>query len=306
MKKSILGLLASLLSVCLPVFGQVTQKKPQLINISNRGFLSVGETRTVGFVITAQPGSPLNSSKQLIIRGVGPGLAPFGVTGTLSDPKLVLYQGQQKVAENDNWGGTAAETAVFDQVGAFRLPQGSKDAVISINLPVLAGSAVAYTVMLSAASGDSGVGLIEVYDVQRDTGALELVNMSVLGTAGVGNNSFIVGFTFDGVGTKNVLVRAVGPELGSFGVGDFLLDPSLSFRYQTAANTFNTVSVDNWSGENIPAMSSRVGAFPLSAGSRSAAFAGLMTVTGATSATATVIPVSGSGRVLVEVYTLDP
>ena len=93
------------------------------------------------------------------VRAVGPGLAAFGVPGTMVDPKLVLYSGSSKTGENDNWGGDAQISAAATQVGAFGLGSTSKDAVLLVTLPP-----GAYTAQVSGVGG-GGFALVEVYEV---------------------------------------------------------------------------------------------------------------------------------------------
>jgi hypothetical protein len=131
-----------------------------VINLALRGRTGTGgETLIAGFVVGA-------GSRQVLIRGIGPALAPFGVTGALADPRVILYDGSGRiVAENDNWssGGatvSAAITAAGGRVGAFPLPANSLDAVL---LTMLAPGS--YTVHLTGASTSSGVALIEAYEV---------------------------------------------------------------------------------------------------------------------------------------------
>jgi hypothetical protein len=94
-----------------------------------------------------------------VLRAVGPGLAAFGVPGTMADPKLVLYSGSNKIGENDNWGSDAQISAAATQVGAFGLGAGSKDAVLLVSLPP-----GAYTAQVSGIGG-GGIALVEVYEV---------------------------------------------------------------------------------------------------------------------------------------------
>ena len=127
----------------------------RLVNLSARNFVGTGDgILIVGFVITG------NSPKTLLIRGVGPTLATFGVGGVLVDPQLQFFRGATLLAENDNWGGTAALTTAFTQVGAFGLPAGSRDAALTATLEP--GS---YTVQLSGVAATTGVALVEVYEV---------------------------------------------------------------------------------------------------------------------------------------------
>ena len=129
----------------------------QLVNVSTRGFVGNGSQALVpGFVIDG------DAPKQLLIRAVGPGLAQFGVGGTLADPQLtVIPLGQTfAVASNDNWDGSAASTAAFAAAGAFALPPASKDAALIITL--VPGN---YTVQVSGANGGTGIALVEAYDL---------------------------------------------------------------------------------------------------------------------------------------------
>ena len=131
-----------------------TATTPQLINVSVRQHLGSG--LTAGFVIGG--GSPL----KVLVRAVGPGLAFFGVPGTVVDPQLILFNATStKIAENNDWGGTPELTAAFASVGAFALPAAtSKDAALLVTLPP--GN---YTAQASGVNATTGVALVEVYEV---------------------------------------------------------------------------------------------------------------------------------------------
>lgn len=134
-----------------------TTSPVQLANVSTRGFVGTGANILVpGFVIGG--GGPL----QLLIRAVGPGLAPFGVGGLLADPQIVITPlgGSVPVAGNDNWGGSPELAAAFAAAGAFALPPDSRDAAVLVRLPP-----GAYTVTVSGVANATGTALVEVYDV---------------------------------------------------------------------------------------------------------------------------------------------
>jgi hypothetical protein len=106
------------------------------------------------------------------VRGIGPALTQYGVTGTLADPVVSVYNAQnQLVATNDNWSSvsldgvptptTAALMTATAQSGAFSLALGSKDAALTIAL-----APGAYTVQVRGADGGSGAAMIEVYGQQ--------------------------------------------------------------------------------------------------------------------------------------------
>ena len=129
----------------------------QLANVSTRGFVGTGANALVpGFVIGG--GGPL----RLLIRAVGPGLAPFGVTGLLADPQITVIPlgGGTPIAANDNWGGDAALRSAFAAAGAFDLPLDSRDAAVLVRLPP-----GGYTVVVSGVSNTTGTALVEIYDV---------------------------------------------------------------------------------------------------------------------------------------------
>jgi hypothetical protein len=140
-------------------FGTTT---PRLVNVSV--LKSIGSSITVGFVIGG------STSVKVLVRAVGPtvGAAPFNVGGAIADPKLTLIAaGGATLGSNDDWGtpvGTGAATAAqlsaaFAAVGAFNLPAGSKDAALLVTL-----SPGNYTAQVTASTGTTGVGLVEVYE----------------------------------------------------------------------------------------------------------------------------------------------
>jgi len=125
-------------------------------NLSARGNVGVGVNALVGGIVVSGP-----TSETVLIRGIGPGLAPFGITGYLTTPLLTVFNAAgAAIASNSGWGSSAALTAVFLQVGAFSLPVGSADAALVVTLPP--GN---YTAQVAGANGGTGIALLEIYDV---------------------------------------------------------------------------------------------------------------------------------------------
>lgn len=126
-----------------------------VINFSLRGRTNGGADPLIaGFVVGA-------GSRQVLLRGVGPGLAQFGVAGVIADPRIALTDSAGRVvAENDNWssGGAAAVGSAASRAGAFPLAANSLDAALLVTIPP-----GAYTVQL--ASGAAGVALLEAYEI---------------------------------------------------------------------------------------------------------------------------------------------
>ncbi len=131
-----------------------TATTPRLLNVSVRKHL--GTSLTAGFVLGG--GSPT----KVLIRAVGPGLAAFGVEGTVVDPQLTLFNSSSvRIDSNDNWGGSAALTAAFNSVGAFALPGAtSRDAALLVTLPP-----GLYSVEVTGVANTTGTALVEVYEV---------------------------------------------------------------------------------------------------------------------------------------------
>ena len=250
----------------------------RLLNLSVRASLAANATLIVGFAT--------NGERSVLIRGVGPTLAAFGVPGVFPDPRLELYNGASvKIKENEDWPASLAP--VFASVGAFALTNGSKDAAL-VESVVGAHSA-------QLKGPGSGVALVELYDVGAGT-AVRLINVSARNFVGTGDNIMIAGFVVGGTVGRTLLIRAIGPTLGVFGVPGVLADPKLEILNSSAVKL---VENDNWSA-TLRATATSVGAFDLVTGSKDAAL--LVTLPpGAYSAQVSGIA-NGTGEALIEVY----
>jgi hypothetical protein len=217
------------------------------------------------------------------------------VTGLLADPQLTLFDsGRAELASNDNWGGSATLSTAFAQNGAFALAPDSLDAALLVSLPQ--GS---YTAQVTGAAGGTGVVLLEAYDA--DTGAAppaHFINVSVRGLAGAGSNVLTVGFVVTGPSSETLLIRAVGPSLGTYGVTGALASPLLSIF---DSNEVELGSNNGWGGTaELQAAFTAVAAFPLPATSADSA---LLVTLPAGAYTAQVSGADGStGIALLEVY----
>lgn len=272
----------------------------RLVNLAVR--TTAGSGDRVLFVGFAVGGLGTSGDKALLVRGVGPTLAGFGVTGTLADPKVQIFSGTHLLLENDDWAGDSQVAVITPQVGAFALEgTASKDAAFVTTR--LAGS---YTAQVSGAGATPGVVLAEIYDATPNTAFTastpRLINVSARTQVGTGGNVLIAGFVIDGRSSRTVMVRAIGPTLGLFGVPNTLVDPKLEL-YQTGAPVAISTN-DNWgaatNATQVAAAAAAVGAFPLALESRDAV---LLVTLPAGSYTAQVSGVNNStGAALVEVY----
>jgi uncharacterized delta-60 repeat protein len=128
----------------------------RLANVSSRASVSAGSGVLIsGFVVAG------GASDSFLVRGVGPGLVAFGVTGALADPQLGVFDSAGRtVGSNDNWSGTTVSTTAAN-VGAFALSAGSKDAALTTTL-----APGAYTAQVSGVAGSTGGVLLEIYEVR--------------------------------------------------------------------------------------------------------------------------------------------
>ncbi len=131
----------------------------RLINISSRAFVGDGDSVLIaGFYVAG------SGVEQVLVRGIGPALGAFGVSGTLARPQLTVYDsGGNVLAANSGWSTdprAAQIAATAAAVGAFALPAGSADASVLLDLP-----AGGYTAQVSGAGGTTGNGMVEVYEI---------------------------------------------------------------------------------------------------------------------------------------------
>jgi hypothetical protein len=224
------------------------------------------------------------------------------VSGALADPQLAILSGSNVIAQNDDWNGNTDVTTTSTAVGAFGLASAnSKDAALAQSAD--SGS---YTVRISGADTTSGVALAEVYDSSPgDTffsTTPRLTNVSALTQVGTGGDILIAGFAITGSTSKKVLIRGIGPTLGTFGVGGVLTDPRLELFQAGSAAAMQ--ANDNWgtatNATDVAAAAVSVGAFALAADSKDAV---LLISLPPGSYTAQISGVNNTtGTALVEVY----
>jgi hypothetical protein len=248
-------------------------------NVSIRTTLAARQVLIVGLTMTG-------GDKAVLMRAVGPGLGAFGVTGVMPDPTLGLYNGNLPIAANDNWGGGVDLVSASAGVGAFALSPSSKDAVL---LRSFSGGRT-----LQVHGAEAGNVLVEAYDAGSGH-TPRLVNVSARNVSGSGGDTLIAGFSILGNTSKRILIRAVGPTLGSFGVLGVQPDPKL----EVYSGPNRIADNDNWP-TSLASVFDMVGAFALPAGSRDAAVELTLAPGGYT---VHVSPASGvAGEVLIEIY----
>src|SRR5215211_703604 len=260
---------------------------PRVLNLSTRGLVSNGDNVLInGFIITG------TDPKTVILRGLGPSLAGSGVSGALPDPVLSLYDSSGTlVATNDDWQ-TDIGSAFIEQYG---LAPGNPADSATLQTNLAPG---AYTMVITGKNITQGISLAEVYELYGPGLNSKLGNVSGRSFVGTGDNVLIGGFIIGDVGSGTVIVRALGPSLGSFGVSQPLSDPILTIYDSNGAAIATN---DNWQDGNNAIDVQRNGLAPPNALDSAIVLhlpAGAYTavVSGANGAT---------GNALAEVYHLD-
>jgi hypothetical protein len=256
---------------------------PSLANISTRLLVDTGNNVLIGgFIVSGtQP-------KKVIIRAIGSSL-PF--PDKLVNPTLELRDGTGSlIRSNDDWrvGGQEAEI-----IATSIPPSNDLESAIVATLPA---NNAAYTAIVRGANNGTGVGLVEVYDLDRTVDS-KLANISTRGFVQTGDNVIIAGTIVLGNDTQRALVRAIGPSLTLPGK---LADPTLELR---DANGALIRSNDNWRtggqeaeiiATGIPPADDLESAIVAILPSNGAAYTAILRGTGGT-----------TGIAVVEVYALD-
>ena len=183
-----------------------------------------------GFIITG------NSPKKVVVRAIGPSLQGM-LSGALADPILELRGADGALlGQNDNWRDDVSQ-ASYLEANSFAPSHSLESALVATLAP---GN---YTAAVTGKNGFTGVGLVEVYDVNQAANS-QLANISTRGVVQSADNVLIGGFILGGnSGSAKVLIRAIGPSLANFGVPNALSDPTLELH---DGNGALLQSNDNW------------------------------------------------------------
>ena len=184
------------------------------LNISTRLPVGIGQDVLIGGFIVQGP-----APKNVIIRAVGPSLP---LPGALQDPFLELHDGTgASITTNDNW----RSTQLVDIYASSLAPLNDAESAIVATL-----NPGAYTAVVRGVNNSTGIAVVEAYDLDADRSS-SLANIATRGSIQTGDNVMIGGFILGGgIGATKVLIRGIGPSLGTFGITNPLLDPMLELH----------------------------------------------------------------------------
>jgi hypothetical protein len=207
-------------------------------NISTRSFVQTGANVMIGgFIVHG------NQAKRVIVRGIGPELSQHGVPNAMADPTLELRDSNGTlIASNNDWqttiiGGIITSDQVQEIQNSGHPPADASESAIIANLPP--GN---YTAIVRGSNSTTGVALVEAYDLSPTLHSI-LANISTRSFVQTGDEVMIGGFIVQGTQPKNVIIRAIGPELSEHGVPNPLADPTLELHNGNGALI---ASNNNW------------------------------------------------------------
>ena len=207
------------------------------MNLSTRLFAQTGDNVGIaGFIITG------NAPKKIIVRGIGPSLSKFGVPNPLADPTLELRRADRSlIRSNDNWRDNQ-ETEIKNS--GIPPTEDLESAIVETLLP---GN---YTAILAGKNGGTGVGLVEVFDLDQASDS-KLSNLSTRGFVQTGSNVIIAGVILgNNSAPTNIVVRGLGPSLAAFGISNVLADPTLELHN---GDGVIVISNNNWKDNSTQA-----------------------------------------------------
>lgn len=190
----------------------------QPVNLSTRLHVFTGDQVGIGgFIITG------TGPKHVIVRAIGPDLRRFGIPNPLEDPVLELHgPGAFVTIINNNWRDTQEAQIKATGLAPTNDLESAIDAVLS------PGN---YTAIIRGNNGGTGIGLIEVYDLDSAAPS-KLSNISTRGFVGSSpGDAIIAGFI---LGNQNlpdrIVIRGLGPSLAASGVPNTLQNPTLELH----------------------------------------------------------------------------
>jgi pectate lyase len=224
-------------------FAGATRTSGTLANMSTRANVQGGQGALIsGFIISGSP----SDTKRVIIRAIGPSLAPY-FPNAMGNPTLKVYNASGQLvasnASNDNWGDSQGAEI---QATGLAPSNGLEAAWVGYLSP---GT---YSAVIDG--WGTGIANLEIYDLQTSSPA-KLVNISSRATVDPSNPP-IAGFIAQSGWTK-LLIRGIGPSLANYGIQNPISDPTLTLN---DANGTQIAYNNNW--QDAPSGVSQLGFAP--------------------------------------------
>jgi hypothetical protein len=129
----------------------------RLANVSSRGFIGTGDDILIGGFIA---GPQTAFVTRMVFRAIGPSLSAFGVPQPMQDPTLEIRDRDGNlVASNDDWQSTQKSEI---QAAGLAPSDPRESAIVLTNF-----EPGPYTAIVRGKNNTTGVGLVEIYDVQQ-------------------------------------------------------------------------------------------------------------------------------------------
>lgn len=203
--------------------GKTTTPQTRLLNLSARATVSPSTILVEGLTISG------TGPKNVLLRAIGPSLGGFSaktdIQSWLSEPILTLFNsGSYEILQAQGWDNSNEMRLVTAMVGAFPISAGQDTSTATVLSP---GS---NSFWVTSGAGDTGVALAEIYDADPNpyNSTSRLTNLSSQGLVDTIGDQLFGGFVIGGTGTKQVLLRGIGPGLGNLGVANSLGEPILT------------------------------------------------------------------------------
>jgi hypothetical protein len=234
------------------------------VDISARGDVGVTSGNTGPGILFGGFGISGSGPKQVLIRGLGPGLAyqfPSILTPNMVVPAPVvdLFDAVlTHLGSNSNWSASVTN-AQMAAIGAYALQQGSVDAAM---LPTLSQGSYNAWVSTAGTGTATGIGVVEIFDAETSSTASKIVNLSVRDFVGTGAHILIGGFVIGGADSDTLLIRGIGPGLtDTFGLTGVVAQPVLQILDHTGTVIYTNTG---WGGDPVIAsVALAVGAYAL-------------------------------------------
>ncbi|MDE0769071.1 MAG: immunoglobulin domain-containing protein [Opitutaceae bacterium] len=191
----------------------------RLINVAARSRVGSGANVLIaGFVVIGP------DPKQILIRGIGPGLPES--LDRLQNPRLEIYNSSNEMIHfNDSWGENADPDTITQAMletgagGGDPMQPGDTALLVELEQGL-------YTAIVRSQDDTSGIALVEAFEVSENL--TRFVNVSSRAFVGAGDEVVIPGFIVQGDLPSRVLIRAIGPGLEKQNVAGVLEFPEIT------------------------------------------------------------------------------